>query len=148
MAIIVAMSLLAAPFEPARIRQVFETWSIRVPESFQETFVHDHGYWNAWDDTRSVSLSSTVVTDGRGPVRAGRILRRLPPPEGTPVAMPAGLAGWAAEVEVEPPTRASRAVTGVIVVDGRALVATITSDDIAWATSVWLSIRHDRGTRS
>jgi hypothetical protein len=42
------------------------------------------------------------------------------------------------------PAHASRAITGIIAVDGTALVATITSDDLSWAAIVWLSLRRGR----
>lgn len=125
-------------------RRLFPTWSIRIPVGLEENFHTDEGYWHAWDEHRSVSATSMTLTDGGRPVRAKRILRRmrsLPGMDGPTVVPPDGLLGWAVEIQTPPGSRASRAVTGIVVVDGRLLLVTVTSDDIAWATRVWLSIR-------
>lgn len=55
--------------------------------------------------------------------------------------MPTGFDGWALDVEAEQPARASRAISGLIAVDGGVLIATVTADDCDWATGVWWSIR-------
>lgn len=134
------------PVEPVVARQVFETWSIEIPLTFAETFVREDSYWHAWDRNRSVSLTSIVVTDGKRPVAARRLLRRLPPSNGDPVkALPPGLDGWAVVIDAPQPARATRALTGMLFVDGRVLLATVTADDMAWARSVWLSIRRTAG---
>ncbi|MGH2466992.1 MAG: hypothetical protein ACRDGL_04605, partial [Candidatus Limnocylindrales bacterium] len=63
--------------------------------------------------------------------------------EGEPVPeLPDGLPGWAVETDVPQPARASRALSGVLVADGRILLVTITGDDLAWARRVWSSIRY------
>jgi hypothetical protein len=126
----------------AVVRQVFGHWSIAIPPWFLETFVEDEAYWHAWDDDRSVSLSSVVVDDVDGPVAAESIIARFPAPEGRPMAeLPSGLKGWAVEVDADPSARASRALCGMLATDGRVLLATITSDDRAWTRRTWLSIR-------
>ncbi len=128
--------------EPTVVRGVFASWSIRIPASFEETFVADDGYWHAWDRSRSVSLTSLVMAERGRPVPARSLLRTVPRPGGDTVAAPDGLAGWAVEAAAVQPARASRVVTGTIAVDGRLLVATITADDPAWAIATWQSIRH------
>jgi len=55
--------------------------------------------------------------------------------------MPEGLNGWAVIVAQEQPARASQAILGIVAVDGDLLIATVTADDLAWATDVWRSIR-------
>jgi len=138
------MSLLAAPFEPTTRRQVFAHWSVQIPMSLKAQFVPDAQYWHARDEHRSVSLTSMVITEHGRPASQKRILRQIQlPMEGTPVALPAGLEGWGREVVAEPCAIATRAVTGIIAAKGRVLIVTVTSDDVLWATSVWLSIRHN-----
>ena len=126
------------------VRHVFPAWSIHIPPSFDETFLTEPDYWHAWDEDRSVSLSSVVVDDGRGPAPAGQLVDQMPRPhEGTPVdVLPAGLLGWAVVAEADPTSRATRALSGILAVDGRLLLAPITSDDPAWIRSTWLSIRY------
>ena len=136
------VSNVAAHAEPIVIRQVFRHWSITIPAAFEETFVHEDGYWHAWDDRRSVSLTSLAITDhGKRPVSSRRILERFPAGPGSRVAMPIGLNGWAVNVTQEQPARASRAISGLVAVDGGVLIATVTAEDLAWATGVWRSIR-------
>jgi hypothetical protein len=136
--------LISAPIE-AQARRVFPHWSISIPVWFQETFVEDDCYWHAWDDDRSVSLSSIVFTDKRGrrPSPA-ELLADHPPIPGVPIeARPPGLTeGVAGYGAVPGPARASSALCGLLAVEGRILLATITSDDLEWALDVWLSIRH------
>lgn len=136
------MEAIASPPEPTAVRQVFALWSIRIPASFEETFVHGDDYWHAWDANRSVSLTSIVVTDRGRLVGAGELLRTIPPLAGEPVPTPPGLVGWAVAAPAAQPARASRAISGVIARDGRLLLATITGDDPRWTTATWLSIRH------
>lgn len=89
-----------------------------------------------------MSLTSVAIADRRGrPVSARRIVKQVPAQRGERVAMPAGLPGWAVIVTPPQPARASRAISGIIAADGGLLVATVTSDDLSWATTVWLSIR-------
>jgi len=138
------MSLLAAPFEPTTRCQVFAHWSIQLPTSLRSPLVPDPQYWHARDEHRSVSLTSMVITEHGRPVSQKRIARQIQMSfEGTPVALPPGLEGWGREVDAEPSAIASRAVTGIIAAKGRVLIVTVTSDDVVWATSVWLSIRHN-----
>lgn len=136
------MKPLAAPLELTVVRRVFPHWSILIPASFEETFVHGDDYWHAWDPNRSVSLTSMVVTDRGRPVGTRSLLRTFPPLTGDPVAMPPGLKGWAVAVPAVQPALASRAISGVIATDGRLLLATITGNDPGWTTATWLSIRH------
>lgn len=137
------VSNVAAPAEPTVTRQLFAHWSITIPVAFEETFVHGDGYWHAWDDCRSVSLTSLVIADRKKrPVPSRQILEQFPAGPGRRVAMPTGLDGWAVIAAAEQPARASRAISGFMAVDGRVLIATVTADDLAWATGVWHSIRH------
>ncbi len=127
------------------IRQVFRRWAITIPAAFDETFLAEDGYWHAWDERRSVSLTSMAISDRRGRrVSRAEILEgivNLIPFDGhDPVPMPPGFEGWAVTITPGQPARASRAITGIIAVDGTAPIATITSDDLAWATIIWLSI--------
>lgn len=142
------MEAIASPLEPTVIRQVFALWSIRIPASFEETFVHGDDYWHAWDADRSVSMTSIIVTDRGRPVGVRELLRTIPPLAGEPVDTPPGLVGWAVAVPAAQPARAPRAISGVIAIDGRLLLATITGDDLGWTTSTWQSIRHGAGRGS
>src|SRR5688572_11983570 len=136
------MALATPAAETMTRRRVFETWSVEVPEEFEATFVEEGDYWHAYDDSRSVSLTSIVVSDGRRPVMAVELAAKLFQLEGEPVTeMPAGLVGRAAINEAESSARASMALSGLLAVDGRVLIATITSDDVEWSRRVWLSIR-------
>lgn len=138
------MDTQTAPFTMKVLRHVFPSWWISVPPEFDENFVHDDRYWHAWDDHRSVSLTSLVVTDRAddNPVPGADLLAAMPIPDGQPVDVPPGLQGWAVVIPVDDSPRASRAISGMIVADGRVLLVTITSDDIAWATDVWRSIEY------
>lgn len=132
-----------APTEDLIDRQVFETWWIAIPSSFQETFVREGPYWHAWDPRRSVSLTSLTLWDGDDPVTTDAILAAMPPPDGTVVdELPEDLAGWAIAIDCDRDAPASRAITGMLVVDGRVLLATITADDLDWAREIWCTIRH------
>jgi hypothetical protein len=126
------------------VRQVFPTWSVRIPLGLSESFDTEGAYWNAADSRRSVSLTSIVLTDRRGRVvPARKVLRACPPMAGKRVGPPPDLAGWGVIIEdVESPI-GSKAISGIIVADGRVLIATVTSDDLDWAASVWDSIRYD-----
>ena len=78
-----------------------------------------------------------------GPVPAALIMRRFPPLDGSPLdILPPGLLGRAAEAAAEQPARASRALSGLLAADGRALVVTIVSDDREWALMTWRSVRY------
>ena len=124
------------------VRQVFPSWSVDIPTTFDETFLVEPEYWHAWDVDRSVSLSSFVLTDDHGPVPAQQIMEQVSPPAGTPIeVLPRGLVGWAVEVEAEPSARASRALSGMLAADGKVLLVTIASDDPAWSRRTWSSIR-------
>lgn len=138
------MDLLVSESLPPEVRRVFLHWSIRVPTTFEETFVAEDGYWHAWDEHRSVSLTSMAITDRRGrPAPAAVLLRDHPSLPGTPVdVMPPGLTGIAAFGPIPQPARASSALSGLIPVEGRLLLVTITTDDVAWALETWQSIRH------
>lgn len=76
---------IAAPTETTVQRRVFEAWSIQVPAAFAETFVDADGYWHAYDEHRSVSLTSLAISEEGDPVRASRIMRQAPPLDGSPV---------------------------------------------------------------
>ncbi len=136
------MSAVVVEPEPMVDRQVFAAWSVRIPACFHETFVSEDSYWHAWDLTRSVSLTSVVVNDRHGrPIEAARILRRFPSMKGERMALAPGQSGWAVVVSVAKPRRAARAISGILVADGAVLIATVTSDDLSWARSIWASIR-------
>jgi hypothetical protein len=138
------MSSTAALDNVTEVRRVFPRWSISVPVGFSETFVADDEYWHAWDRDRSVSLTSVVIDDLDGrPVSVRRILKQVTPPAGERLRMPPGRDGWVVVVTPPKPTRASRAITGIFVVKGRALLATITADDPEWAWATWCSIRFE-----
>lgn len=140
------MDMKLAGVEPTLVRQVLPHWSITIPAALAETFVVEDGYWHAWDDRRSVSLTSFTVADRRDrAVAARRILKRLPAPPGERVAMPHNLRGWAVAIAAEQPARASRSISGFVAIDGRVLIATVTADDLEWATDVWRSIRAEPG---
>jgi hypothetical protein len=126
---------------------VFPTWSVEIPAGFAETFVRPDRYWHAFGDDRSVSLTSLVVRDDDGPIEADRILREIPPLEGEAIAdCPPRLYGRAALASADQRARASRLLSGMLAIEGRLLLATITSDDVAWARRVWMSIRaHEDG---
>jgi hypothetical protein len=132
------------------VRRVYEAWSIEIPLSFTEAFIEDDGYWHAYDEDRSVSLTSITLTDQDGrPATAEEIARQVPPVEGDPFdELPPGLPGWAFTLPAIQPARASRSLSGVVATDGRLLLATITADDEAWARRTWLSIRCHRVERS
>jgi hypothetical protein len=121
---------------------MFSAWSIDVPASFEETFVGQDSYWHAWDQDRSVSMTSVVMTDEGEPVPAALIAKQFPVLDGELVTeLPAGVLGCAAIMDAEQPAKASKALTGLLAVYGRALVVTITSDDLDWARQVFRSIR-------
>jgi hypothetical protein len=124
------------------VRQVFPAWSVHIPPTFEETLPTEPECWHAWDEDRSLSLSSVLPTDEHGPVSAERIVDQLPPPEGTSLGLlPRGLIGWAVEADAEPSARALRALSDLLATDGRMLIVTITSDDPEWRRDTWLSIR-------
>lgn len=123
---------------------MFPSWSIEVPAGFSETYIAEDDYWHAWDEHRSISMSSIVLTERGAPVSAARIVRRLSPLDGSPIdALPPGVEGRATVCDspdgVE--ARASRYLSGMLATDGRVLAVTITSDDLEWAKRMWLSIR-------
>jgi hypothetical protein len=137
------MSSMASWVELTESRQVFEAWSVEVPAHFAEAFVFDGAYWHAWDDDRSISLTSMLLTDPDGPVAAELIAAQLPELDGTPIReLPPGLQGTAAWVEAIQPARAEMTLSGLLAAHGRVLLVTITSDELDWARGVWLSIRH------
>jgi hypothetical protein len=130
------------PAEPTVVRRLFTAWSIEIPASFAETMVDGDAYWHAYDDRRSVSLTSVVLT-GRGrPVAVDEIAKRIPALDGSPIAeLPPGLVGRAAVIRTTQPAPASQALSGALVAEGRILLVTVTADDLAWARRVWMSIR-------
>jgi hypothetical protein len=140
------MSTTATAFQMLVIRQIFPSWAIAVPYGFEETLETDGGYWHAWDEHRSVSLSSVRCFDGERPVTAREMLGRftrtctVPGATGATIDPPRGLAGWGVEMDAPPDSRASRVLTGVIAVDGCAAVLTITSDDPYWSRTIWDSL--------
>jgi hypothetical protein len=134
-----------AASESTVLRRVFETWSIEIPMSFAEKFFKDDGYWHAYDEHRSVSLTSLAIDDDGGPVDARRILDQFPLLGGEPInELPAGLPGSAVTERAPQRARASRLLSGVLAIDGRLLIATITGDDEDWWLRTWLSIREER----
>jgi hypothetical protein len=131
-----------APTEPTIERRVFEAWSIQVPAVFAETFVHEDDYWHGYDEHRSVSLTSVLLSERGQPASAERILDQLGPLDGSPIdQLPPGLLGYAATSEATQPARAGRVLQGLLATYGRVLVVSITSDDPDWALRAWLSIR-------
>jgi hypothetical protein len=58
--------------------------------------------------------------------------------------LPPDLIARAVTTDIHEPARASRALSGAVATDGRVLIVTITSDDLAWAHRIWLSIRAHR----
>ena len=117
---------------------------------FAEAFVLEGaGYWHAYEDDQSISLTSIFLTDGGRKVPAVQILEHLQAiadPKHEAVALPAGLCGWAGAGPAEAGAIASRLVSGGLAVDGNLLLATITSDDAQWALATWRSIQaHARG---
>jgi hypothetical protein len=132
-----------APVERLVVRHVFETWSVEIPASFDETFVDEDAYWHAYDDERSISLTSLLIRAEHGPVRAESMMAVFPVGEGEPIPeLPPAVLGWAVKCDAIQPARARRCISGVVAVDGRILLTTITSDDTEWARRTWLSIRH------
>ncbi len=129
--------------ERTSLRRVFPSWSIEIPASFRETFIEQDGYWHGYDAQRSVSLTSIVVSDDRHPVSAERIECDMRPVVGGDRVdeLPDGLRGWAVTASAPASARASRMLTGVVITEGRLLLATITSEDLTWARAIWLSIR-------
>jgi hypothetical protein len=124
-------------------RRVFPAWSIDVPPGWEETFLEDDQYWHAWTDDASISLTSIALADDRGPVPAALILEQLAPafPKPWIEDLPEGLPGYARIAVTDPPARAGHFVQGLTATAGRALLATITSDDLDWARSIWRSLR-------
>ena len=123
-------------------RRVYPSWSIELPRSFRETFVTEGGYWHAYDLDHSVSLTSMELTDRGRPVPARSVVRRMRPPKGDAIdVLPPGLLGWGVFGDADADARASRRLSGMLAIDGRVLITTITSDDLAWLRTVWLSIR-------
>ncbi len=112
--------------EPTTERRVFEAWSIEVPAGFAEAFITEEGdYWHAYDEHRSVSMSSVVLTEHGVPVSADRILERVEPLDGSPVEqLPPGLSGRAALCPAPRSSRASRFLSGVLATHGRVLMVT------------------------
>jgi hypothetical protein len=137
------MLQLATLSEVSATRRVFEAWSIEVPIFFVETFVEEGSYWHAYDENRSVSLTSIVVTDMGRPVKAELLAGQIPPLDGERVEdMPPGVMGCAAIAAADESSRAMQALSGILAVEGRILIVTVTSDDLEWARQVWLSIRY------
>ena len=135
-----------APSELTHTRRVFAAWSLEVPVNFAETFIKDNGYWHAYDEHRSISLTSLTLEDERGPVSADEICRQLRTTgelqgDGPSDELPQGLLGWSSVAPAPSSSRASRLLQGVVVTNGRVLLATITSDDLDWAVGIWRSIR-------
>jgi hypothetical protein len=130
--------------EPVIRRRVFASWSIEMPPNLTEAYVSDGGYWHAYGDDRSISVSSINLTDRGRPVPARLILQQVPPSEGVPVmVMPPGVSGWAVTRAAPPnPVGAARMLSGMLATDGHVAIVTITTDDLAWALDVWQSIRH------
>jgi len=133
--------------EPPLARRVFSAWSVEIPAGFAETFVLEDGYWHAWDDHRSVSMTSIVVTERNRPVSLAELAAWLPSMEGTPIDdMPHGLVGHATLGPSIGPARASTILTGILAIHGRVLLVTVTAEDEDWMLAVWTSIRsHNDG---
>ena len=129
--------------EPRAVRRVFANWSIEIPASFVETFVLEDGYWHAYDEDRSVSLTSIVVTDRDRLVSSAELLENMPGLDGSPLEeVPPTLSGRAVTGAASWPALATSILQGVLAAEGRMLLVTITGDDLDWARGVWLSIRN------
>jgi len=124
-------------------RRAFEAWSILVPIVFQETFIEDDRYWHAWTEQASISLTSIVMTERRRAVAAEALIGALSPIIEGPLIddLPPGLIGCAAIGPSPQPARAATGLSGLLAVDGRLLLTTITSDDVSWLRETWLSIQ-------
>jgi hypothetical protein len=97
--------------------------------------------------TAAITATGCVYLEDGRPVPAVEIASQLPPQAGTPVGeLPDGLLGWGVIGAAIQPARASRTLSGILVADGRVLIATITSDDLDWARGIWLSIRSHRSS--
>ena len=139
------MSVSSPSVEPTSVRRVFASWSIELPESLAEAVVDENAYWHAYDEHRSVSLTSLVLTDKRGPVKAARIMRRFPTLDGEPFKpLPPGLVGRVVTRVDDPDARGKHVISGMLATDGRVLVVTITGDDPGWVRATFLSIRLHR----
>lgn len=137
------MTSLAVKSERTVVRRVFETWSIEMPGTFAETFVHEDGYWHAYDTHRSISLTSLTLIDDHGPVSADEIWRQMRAMlDGEAVEeMPPRVVGCAITADAPQSSRASRLLSGMLAAKGRLLIVTVTSDDLDWARRIWVSIR-------
>jgi hypothetical protein len=137
-------------FTALATRRIFPAWAICYPVDFQETFDSRSGYWHAWDQERSISLTSVALAsrvDHRSITEVEGLEQiQAAAPEllvGEPFEeMPPGLHGRAAIGAAVQPARASMALIGMLAVPGRILIATITSDDLDWVRFTWRSIRH------
>ena len=130
--------------EQTSVRRPFWRWSIAIPADMDETFVEDGGYWHAWDERRSISLTSMLVTDEHGrAVPAHHILEKSAQMEDEALPAPNELLGWSKKIETPDSPLAGSALTGILAVDGGVLLITVTSDDLDWSESVWRSIRHN-----
>ena len=141
------------------VERVFPSWSIELPVDFESTFVPQDGYWHAWRDDRSVSMSSQVVTEDGHPVAADRLAAtfgadplagafpdgRLPRGREPIPLPPCGLPGVAVWGPLPEPARATHAVSGLLAAPGRVLLVTITTDDREWALRTWRSIEYHPG---
>jgi hypothetical protein len=136
--------------ETATRRRAFPSWSVEVPAAFEETFVQEgEGYWHAWDRTRSVSLTSVRLTDGDNDVPADALVSQMRPGLGPLREIderPPGLIGCIGKGKAPKGSRAGTLISGFLAIDGCILILTITSDDLAWASSVLRSIQSHQRT--
>jgi hypothetical protein len=134
-------------------RKVSDSWSLAVPATFHETAVEDEAYWHGADRRRSISTTSLLILDEHGAVPVPSLMAvfggiAAETPGASPVKeLPPGLAGWAMIAPALQPAVADSTLSGMVFVDGQALIVTITSDDLDWARRTWQSIRyHDDET--
>jgi hypothetical protein len=137
-------------FTASATRRIFPAWTICYPVHLQETFDSKNDYWHAWDEERSISLTSIALTSrvGHRAITEPEALEQIQAAAsgifvGEPIKeMPPGLRGRATIGLTIQPAGASTALTGMLAAPGRILIATITSDDLDWVRFTWRSIRH------
>jgi len=119
--------------------QPFQSWTIEIPGSFSSTFEDD--VWVAWDDSRSVRLTSLTVRAKDGSALSARELVGATPVPREPIGpgdpKVEGLAGIGKDEATGDPV-----VQGVVATRGELLIVTIVfGDDESWGLATWHSIR-------
>ena len=133
--------------EPLVERRVSDSWSIMIPAGFAETRNDAQAFWHGEDDHRWISTTSLLIIGPDGPVPAPLIHGQLRAMTARITGaqpfhdLPAGLRGWAVTAPAPASTAGGTALSGVLVVEGHALVVTIAADDLNWVRQTWLTIR-------